>query len=72
MQDVEVTGHGDFEVATARGKFGFTAWAKKGKIQTDCPVKEPGEHVWFNFGKTRSQAQDAILVEIGAEMSAKG
>lgn len=65
MNDVEVTRHGEFEVATARGMDGFTSWAKMGRIQTDCPIKEPGAHVWFNFGPTREIARDRILVELG-------
>lgn len=56
MDDVQVTQHGDFEVATARGASGFTSWAKMGRIQSDCPIKEPGAHVWFNFGATRDEA----------------
>ena len=65
MRDVEVTRHGDFEVATARGEHGFTSWGKMGRIQSDCPVKEPGTHVWFNFGRTRQEARDRTLVELG-------
>jgi hypothetical protein len=66
MDEVEVTRHGDFEVATAKGKgLGFTAWAKMGRIQTDCPIKEPGAHVWFNFGATRKMARERILAELG-------
>lgn len=65
MQDVEVTRHSDFEVATAHGKNGFVAWAKMGRIQTNCPIKEPGAHVWFNFGTTRHEARDRILAELG-------
>lgn len=66
MKKVEVTRHGDFEVATAKGEGpGFTAWAKMGRIQTDCPIKEPGTQVWFNFGSTREEAILKILVELG-------
>ena len=64
MKDVEVTTHGDFQVATARGENGFTSWAKMGTIQTDCPIKEPGAHVWFNFGRTREEARRRILDEL--------
>lgn len=65
MKNVEITTHGDFQVATVPGKNGFTSWAKMGKIKTDSPIKEPGNHVWFNFGKTRRQAREAILFELG-------
>lgn len=65
MDDVQVTQHGDFEVATARGASGFTSWAKMGRIQSDCPIKEPGAHVWFNFGATRDEAHARILAELG-------
>lgn len=65
MKDVEVTTHGDFQIATARGKTGYTAWAKMGKIQTDCPIKEPGNYIWFNFGNSREEARKAILDELG-------
>jgi hypothetical protein len=68
MKNVEVTRHGDFFVATAEGDDGFTAWAKMGMIQTDCPVKEPGTHVWFNFGRTREEAKRRILDELGLDM----
>jgi hypothetical protein len=65
MEAVEVTRHGDFEVATAKGRgAGFTAWAKMGRIQSDCPIKEPGEHVWFNFGATRKEARERVLFEL--------
>ena len=65
MHEIEVTRHGDFEVATGRGVAGYTAWAKMGRIQSDCPVKEPGAHVWFNFGATREEARDRVLAELG-------
>ena len=70
MDEVQVTRHGDFEIATARGTSGFTAWAKMGRIQSDCPIKEPGEHVWFNFGPTREKARENILAELGLLPSA--
>jgi hypothetical protein len=65
MKDVQITTHGDFQVATAKGENHFTAWAKMGRIQTDCPIKEPGEHVWFNFGATREEARERVLDELG-------
>lgn len=66
MDDVEVTRHGDLEIATAKGEGpGFTAWAKMGRIQSDCPIKEPGAHVWFNFSTTREESIERILVELG-------
>lgn len=70
MKDVEVTTHGDFQVATALGPNGFTSWAKMGMIQTDCPIKEPGAHVWFNFGSTREEARSRILDELGLSPNA--
>jgi hypothetical protein len=65
MKDVEVTKHGDFQIATGRGEHGFTAWGKMGTIQTDCPIKEPGAHVWFNFGLTREEAESRLIDELG-------
>ena len=65
MDDVRVTRHGEFEIATGRGVSEFTAWAKMGRIQSDCPIKEPGAHVWFNFGATREDALARILAELG-------
>lgn len=64
MQKIEVTKHGDFQVATARGGEGFVSWAKMGTIVADCPVEEPGSHVWFNFGSTREEARGRILKEL--------
>lgn len=65
MKNVEITRHGDYQVATAEGSGGgFTAWAKKGVIVTDCPIKEPGEDVWFNFGRTREAALDNLVAEL--------
>lgn len=73
MDAVEVTRHGDFEVATAKSKgFGFTAWGKMGRIQTDCPIKEPGAHVWFNFGPTREKARENVLAELGLSPNVAG
>lgn len=71
MKEVEVTQHRDFQVATARGKSGFISWAKMGKIQTDCPLKEPGANVWFNFGHTREEARHRILEELGLPSNAE-
>ena len=65
MKHVEVTTHGDFQIATGRGESGFWAWGKMGLIQTDSPLKEPGSHVWFNFGKTREEAKTRLLNELG-------
>lgn len=65
MKCVEVTRHGDFQVATAYASGTFVSWAKMGRIQADNPVDEPGQHVWFNFGVTRVQARERILEELG-------
>lgn len=68
MDDVIVTTHGDFQVATAPGATGgFVAWAKMGHIQGDCPITEPGQHVWFDFGRTREEARDHVLAELGLD-----
>ena len=66
MQEVQVSTHGGWQVATARGASGgFVAWAKMGLIQSDCPIKEPGQHVWINFGATRDEARNRVLAEVG-------
>ena len=66
MRDVQVTKHGAFQAATAPGADGgFVAWAKMGPITGDCPVSEPGEHVWFCFGASRDEALRAVLADVG-------
>jgi hypothetical protein len=42
----------------------FVAWGKRGHIQTDCPVREPGD-VWFAFGGTEDAAVGALAKEMG-------
>ncbi len=65
MKDIEITKHREFEIATAKGEgSGFTVWAKKGKIITDCPIKEPGHPIFFNFGETREEARQKMIMEI--------
>jgi hypothetical protein len=66
VTEKQVTRHGDFQVATAKGKGdGFLSWAKMGMIQGDCPLSEPGDPVWFDFGKTREQARANVLAQVG-------
>lgn len=68
MLEREIEQCGDFQIATARAKFGtktWWAWAKMGIIQSDRPLKEPGEHVWFDFGSTRQDAAEKIKRELG-------
>lgn len=68
VTEKQVTRHGDFEVATARAaksSSGFMSWAKMGRIVGDCPITEPGAHVWFNSGRTREEARDRLLAELG-------
>lgn len=64
MKEKEVTRHGDWYVATARGKHGWVSWAKLGPITADDPIAEPGQNVWFNFGDTRTEARENILAEL--------
>jgi len=61
---IEITKHGDWEVATKKCKLGYTSWAKRGKIQGTNAVNETGQHVWFNFGNTREEARKAITKEL--------
>ena len=63
--DVVTERHGDFEIAVGRGVDGFLAWGKMGRIQTTCPVLEPGNHVFVNFGTSREEARDRLLSELG-------
>lgn len=65
MKDIEITTHGDFQAATKPGGDEFIAWAKIGRIQSDCPIEEPGSHVWFSFGATREIALSNVLKELG-------
>jgi hypothetical protein len=62
-----VTRHGYFEVATTPSKdgVGFMSWAKRGKILGYCPITEPGDPVWFSSGRTREEARDRLLAELG-------
>lgn len=66
MKDRQISKHGDFQIATAKGASGrFIAWGKMGKIVADDPVTEPGNHVWFQSGATREDAKDKLLDELG-------
>ena len=65
MVDIEITTHGNFQIATARSKSGFTAWGKIGKIQATSPIEEHEAHVWFQFGETRDAARTKLLIELG-------
>lgn len=66
LEGVVVTNHGIFNIATKRGKTGrFVAWGKVGQIETTCPVREPGDNVWFNFGRTRDEAKRNLMEELG-------
>ena len=62
---IVISRHGDFQVATARTKKGFTAWAKMGPITSDSPLTEPGAYVWFSLRETREEARDSLLDELG-------
>jgi esterase/lipase superfamily enzyme len=51
-------------IVVSRSKDGeFFAWAKLGKIETFCPVKESGD-IWFVFEKTRELAISSVLSEL--------
>lgn len=64
IQDIKITTYKDFEIAVGKGKSCFVTWAKEGKIQSNYPLLEPGDHVYFNFGDTCEQALERILAEI--------
>jgi hypothetical protein len=66
MKDRVVTRHGDFEIATAiSNTAGFIAWGKMGRIVGVNPIDEPGEYVWCQYGRTRDEARDRLLDELG-------
>ena len=67
MNGIEVTRHGDFQIATAPSASGsgFYAWGKMGVIRGSNPVDEPGEHVWFQLAETREAAKASLLAELG-------
>lgn len=43
----------------------FIAWGKWGRLETDCPLREPGE-VWFDFADTAEEAEAKVRGEIEA------
>lgn len=43
----------------------FLAWGKFGRMETDCPVREPG-NVWFDYGDTPEEAEGKVRAEIEA------
>ena len=65
MNDIEITRHGAFHIATAQGKTCFVAWGKMGPIQAQDPIREPGNHVWVNYEATREEARRNLLGEFG-------
>ena len=61
-----VTRFGDFCVATVpHPSGGYVAWAKMGNIVGPSPLYEPGQHVPFAFGRTRDEAREKVLEELG-------
>lgn len=66
MRDRQVTQHGDFQIATAIGHSEeYVSWGKMGIISGIDPVTEPGAYVWFQFGRTREEARNNLLSELG-------
>ncbi len=66
MKNIEKRHVPPFHIASAEGKGGqFVAWAKMGPILGRDPVEEPGNHVWFQIGQTRAQAEAKLLHELG-------
>ena len=65
-KQTNITKHGNFQIATIPAESGgYIAWGKMGTIVTDCPLREPGEHVWFEFGNSRLEALNKLLNELG-------
>jgi hypothetical protein len=70
MDDIHVDRLNGWSIATARGATGrFVSWAKMGMIQRDSPITEPGAHVWFEFGETRSEAPNKLRAELGLPLA---
>jgi hypothetical protein len=65
MKEIEHCGAWSIATIPSSSGGGFTSWAKKGPITGSHPLNEPGEHVWFEFGATRSIAAHRIKVELG-------
>ena len=56
----------DWQIASAQAPTGrWWAWAKMGQIQGQCPLSEPGNYVWANFGETREEALGKTKEELG-------
>lgn len=67
MKKVEITQHGEWQIATAiRGMGGFVVWGKKGKIVSKCPIDEPGDvYCKFHFGTKREDARNSLVQDLG-------
>lgn len=66
MTEKQLIRRGDWHIASANGLSGrFVAWGKMGPIVADDPVREPGEHVFFEFGETREAAVKRLIDSLG-------
>lgn len=62
---IEITRHWGYEIATAPASHGYIAWARRGRIEADNPMREPFHaDVWFDYGPTREEAHRKVLCEI--------
>jgi len=60
--------HGPWQFAIRRernGGNGFVAWGKRGLIETDCPLSEPGDTIHFGFGPTEEDALRHAMSDTG-------
>lgn len=67
-----VTWHGPVCVATvptsvrSSSKWPVHGWAKRGQIVAENAIDEPGEPVYFTWGRTSDEVTATLLREMGA------
>lgn len=65
---MKITQHGEFQIATrpAFSGEGYVAWARRGTILVDSPMREPSDvDVWFEFDLSEDEARTKLLMELG-------
>lgn len=66
--DVEIKQYGQWQIASRPPKLGrfFLAWAVRwpDRIRGDGPLSEPHADVWFEFGRTREDAEEKLLKDL--------
>ena len=63
MVSFEASRCGTWFVGSARARTQWYAWAKRGELETDDLLYEPGD-VWFQRGATREEAIAKVVLEV--------